>query len=193
MIATTDRPRGARIAFLVAGVALVSGCASGGLDAADHEVAVAQLNQGLERAHERALQQRAADPSARGAAAAERLGQAITGGNTANVVSTTVTDEGLEVVTTIGVRTQAGGGLSYVQASLGACLRTRTTPGSVAGDVGRRGTVSTEAVASPGGVLPVAESAPVGATTTRLHRLRAPVPAAGEPSCLSGSGNCDGG
>lgn len=193
MSATTDPPRGASVALVVAGVVLISGCGSGGLGAGAHEVAVGQLDQGLERAHARALQQRAADPTAGGATAAESLGQAITGGSTENVVSTTVTDEGLEVVTTIGVRTQAGGGLSYEQVSLGACLRTRTTPGSPSEEIGFGGTVSTEAVVCPSGVLPVAEGAPVDATTTQLHRLSTPVPEGTGQPCPSGSGECAGG
>jgi hypothetical protein len=182
-----------RVALLVAGVVLVGACGSGGPGDDPRELAVAQLDDVLERAHERALQERAADPTAGGAMAAERLGRAVTGGNAANVVSTTATDEGLEVITTIGVRTQVGGGLSYVQVSLGACLRTRATPGAPSGEGGLRGTVSTEAVACPDGVLPLAEGVPVDATSTQLDRLRTPVPADIGRPCPSGARYCSGG
>lgn len=145
------------------------------------------------KVHERALSERAANPTAHDAAAAERLGYAITGGDATNVVSTRVIPEGVEVVTTVGASAGAGGGLSYEQAALGACLRTRATPGSLTGDVGRRGTVFTEAVPCPGGVFPVVESHPVDATTTDLQTLHTSVPRPVPPRCFSGSGDCVGG
>lgn len=144
-------------------------------------------------AHQRALSERVADPTARDAAAAERLGDAITGGNATNVVSATVTAEGVAVVTTVGVSAEVGGGLFYEQAALGACLRTRATPGSPTGDVGQGGTVFTEAVPCPEGVLPVVESRPVNATTTDLQTLHTSVPRPAPPPCFSGSGDCVGG
>lgn len=184
--------RRARVALLVSATALVTACASGVTgDAVDQ--AETDLAQQLLRVHERALSERAADPTGVDTAAADRLGYAITGGNATNVVSATVTPDGVEVVTTAGVRAQVGGGLSYEQATLGACLLTRATPGSLTGDVGQRGTVSTEAVPCADGVVPVVDSAPVEATTTQVQGQRSPVPRPDPAPCLSGSGDCEGG
>ena len=174
-------------ALVVSVVALVAACAS----AADQ--ATKDLAERLAGVHEQALRERSADPTGVDAAAADRLGYAITGGNATQVVSATVTPDGVEVVTTVGVRAQVGGGLSYEQVTLGACLRTRATPGSPTGDVGERGSVSTEAVRCPDGVVPAVDSAPVEATTTEVEGLRAPVPRPRSPQCMSGSDDCGGG
>jgi hypothetical protein len=92
------------------------------------------------------------------------------------VVSATATADGVGVLITVGVNAELGGGLFYEQASLGACLQTRATSGAFTGDVGERGTVSTEAVACPDGVVPVTDGQPVEATTTVIEGLRSPVP-----------------
>lgn len=192
MTARIGVPRFARVALLVSATSLLTACASGVTsDAVDQ--AATDLAQQLVHVHERALSERAADPTGVDAAAADRLGYAITGGNATHVVSATVTPDGVEVVTTVGARAQVGGGLFYEQATLGACLLTRATPGSLTGDVGERGTVSTEAVPCPDGVVPVVDSAPVGATTTEVQGLRSPVPRPVPPPCLSGSDDCEGG
>lgn len=191
MTAPFGAQRLARVALLVSGTALVAACATARDEAVDR--AQNQVARQFAQAHERALSERAADPVAVDAAAADRLGYAITGGNATSVVSATVTPDGVEVVTTVGARAHAGGGLSYENASLGACLRTQATPGSPTGDVGERGTVSTEAVPRPDGVVPISESAPVEATTTELQGLSSPVPRPVSPPCLSGSGDCVGG
>lgn len=190
MTAPVGVPRAARVALVVSGTALVTACAtaSGAGDQAQTDLA-----KQVAQAHERALSERTADPTAVDAEAAYRLGYAVTGGNATSIVSTTATPDGVEAVTTSGVRTEAGGGLSYAQTSLGACLRTRATPGSATGDAGERGTVSTEAVPCPDGVVPVVESAPVEATTIELTGLRSPVPRPSTAPCLSGSGDCVGG
>jgi hypothetical protein len=179
-------------ALLISALALVTACTSCASDAVAQ--AETYLGQTLTQAHERALSERAADPTAIDAAAADRLGYAITGGNATYVVSATVTPDGVEVVTTVGVNTEVGGGLSYEQATLGACLRTQATAGSPTGDVGERGTVSTEAVPCPDGVVPeFAHDAPVDAVTTELQGLRSPVPRPRAAPCFSGSGDCEGG
>lgn len=182
--------RAARVAVVVSGTALVTACttASGAVDQARTDLA-----RQVAQAHERALSERTADPSAVDAEAAYRLGYAITGGNAASVVSTTATPDGVEAVTTSGVRAEAGGGLSYAQTSLGACLRTRATRGSPTGEAGERGTVSTEAIPCPEGVVPVVEGASVEATTLELTGLRSFVPRPSSAPCLSGSGDCVGG
>jgi len=145
------------------------------------------------RVHERALNERAADPDAVDAATADRLGTAITGGNAANVVSATATSDGVEVVSTAGVRAEVGGGLFYEQTTLGACLLTPATPGPLTGDIGERGTVTTKAVPCADGVVPLVDSAPVEATTTDVEGLRSPVPRPDAPLCLSGSDDCEAG
>jgi hypothetical protein len=186
-------PRPARGALLVSATALVTACACGVTASDAIDQAKTDLAQQLAQAHERALSERTADPTAIDAEAADRLGYAVTGGNATNVVSETVTPDGVEVVTTIGVRAQVGSGMFYEQATLGACLRTQATSGALTGDVGERGTVSTEAVPCPDGVVPVTESAPVDATTTELQGLHSPVPRPDPPPCFSGSGDCAGG
>jgi hypothetical protein len=184
-------PRLARVALLVSATALVTACTSGVTTSDAVDQAATDLAQQLVHVHERALSERAADPTGVDAAAAERLGYAITGGNATSVVSATVTPDGVEVVTTVGARAQVGGGLFYERATLGACLLTRATSGSLTGDAGERGTVSTEAVPCPDGVVPVVDSAPVEATTTEVQGLRSPVPRPVSPPCLSGS-DCKG-
>lgn len=193
MTARTGGPRPARVALLVSATVLLTACGSGVTASDAVGQAEIDLAQGLARVHDAALNERAADPTRVDAAAADRLGYAITGGNEAGVVSATVTPDGVEVVTTIGVRAGVGGGLSYDQATLGACLLTHATPGAVTGDIGERGTVTTEAVPCPDSVVPVADSAPVEATTTELQGLSSPVPRPVSPPCLSGSGDCVGG
>lgn len=192
-MARVDVPRLARVALLVSATSLVAACSSGVTTGDAVDQAGTNLAQELVRVHERALSERAADPTAVDAAAADRLGYAITGGNATDVVSAAVTPDGVEVVTMSGVRVEVGGGLSYDQATLGACLLTHATPGALTGDIGERGTVSTEAVPCPDGVVPVVESAPVEATTTELQGLSSSVPRPVSPPCLSGSGDCVGG
>lgn len=170
------------------------GCGAGVTSSGAVDQARTDLDGSVMRLHERALRERAVDPAAADAAAADRLGYAITGGNAAYVVSATVTPDGVEVVTMAGVRAEVGGGLSYEQVTLGACLRVHATAGSLTGDVGERGTVSTEAVSCPDGVVPVfAEGAPVEATTTEVKRLDSPVPRPDPAPCFSGSGDCESG
>ena len=148
------------------------------------------LAQGADQAHQRALEERTADPASRDQAAADRLGYAITGGNPTMVVAANGTPLGIDVVTTVGARAQAGGGLSYEQVTLGACLRTTATPGSAAIGARGRGTVETEAVACPDGTMPIADGAPVEATTTDLRTRRSDVPRRGPRGCLRGSHDC---
>ena len=142
---------------------------------------------------QRALAERAADPAGRGQAAADRLASAISGGNAALVLSAQEMAGGVEVVTTIGARAEAEGGLAYDQATIGACLRTRATLGSAAGDAGERGTVDTEAVPCPDGLVPVVDGGPVSSMTTDLRAWRSAVPRPGPQGCMSGSGECTGG
>ncbi len=171
---------------------LLGGC--GGVMTSDARGgAEAALAEAVVRVHERALDVRAADPAAVDTAAADNLADALTGGNPASLVSTAVTAEGVEVLTTAGVRVEEGGGLFYEQATLGACLLTSATAGSSAGDVGERGTVTTEAVACPAGMTPVVDSAPVQATTIEVERLESPVPMSRPAPCFSGSDDCEGG
>jgi hypothetical protein len=191
--ASRHGPRRASVALLVSAGALITACASPVTVSGAVDQAETALAERLAQAHERALRERAADPTAIDAVAADRLAYAITGGNEAYVVSATVTPDGMEVVTTVGVRAHVGGGMSYDEATLGACLRTQATAGSLTGDVGERGTVSTEAVPCPDDVVPVAASAPVDATTTELQGLRGPVPRPRAAPCFSGSGDCVGG
>lgn len=192
MTARIGVPRLTDFALLVSATALLVACGAGvASDAVDQ--AETDLDEQVMFVHERALSERAADPAGVDVAAADRLGYALTGGNAKNVVSASVTPDGVEVLTTAGVRAQVGGGLSYEQATLGACLLTRATPGSRTGDIGKRGTVSTEAVPCPDGIVPVADSAPVEATTTELQDLRSPVPRPDPAPCSSGSGDCVGG
>lgn len=193
MTAPRRVPWRASVALLVSAIALVTACASGvtASDAVDQAETALALR--LTQAHERALRERAADPTAIDAAAGDRLAYAITGGNAAYVVSATVTPEGVEVVTTVGVRAHVGGGMSYEAATLGVCLRTQAAAGSLTGDAGERGTVSTEAVPCPDSVVPVADSAPVDATTTDLRELYSPVPRPRAAPCFSGSMDCVGG
>lgn len=183
----------ARVDLLVSATALLVACGVGVKSSDAVEQAQTQLDEQVMYVHEQALGQRAGDPTGVDVAAADRLGYAITGGNATSVVSASVTPDGVEVITTAGVRAQVGGGLSYQQATLGACLLTRATPGSPGGDVGERGTVSTEAVPCPDGVVPVADSAPVELTTTELNGLRSPVLRPDPAPCLTGSGDCVGG
>jgi hypothetical protein len=143
----------------------------------------------MREAHRRALAERAADPTGRDQAAADRLGYAVSGGNAAVVISATVVDGGVEVVTMLGARAETGGGLSYEQATVGACVRTRATPGALAADEGGRGTVVTEPVACPEGAAP----APVDALAAGLDTLRSDVPRPEPGGCLGGSGDCPGG
>lgn len=133
-----------------------------------------------------------AETASRDQAAADPLGHAITGGNPTMVVAARGTPLGVEVVTTLATRAEAGGGLSYEQATLGACLRTRATPGSAAG-ADERGTVETEAVPCPDGVVPVADGVSVEATTTDLRTRQSDVPRPDPRGCLSGSDECVGG
>lgn len=178
-----------RLVLLAGCVPVLVACSSA--DTATRQAA-ALLEQTAERAHQRALAERAEDPASRDQAAADRLGETIAGDPTA-VVAATPTADGVEVVTTVGARAQAGGGLSYETATLGACLRTTATPGTAAGDPGERGTVTTEAVSCPDRTVPIADSAPVDAITTDLPRLRSDVPRPEPRGCLSGSGDCAGG
>ena len=182
-----------RVALLVSATALVVACSSGVTTSSAVDKVKSSLAQALVQAHERALSERAADPTAVDAAAAGRLGDAITGGNRTNLVSATVTSDGVEALTTIGARAEVGGGLFYEQATLGACLLTHATAGSLTGDIGERGTVSTKAVPCPDGIVPIADSAPVGATIQVLQGLSSPVPRPLSPPCFSGSGDCVGG
>lgn len=192
MTARVGVPRLAGVALVISAIALATACGAGvtSSDAVDQAATV--LAQQLVHVHERALSERAADPTGVDAAAADRLGIAITGGN-ANVVSATATSDAVEVVTTVGVRAEVGGGLFYEQTTLGACLLTGATPGSPTGGIGERGIVTTEAVPCADGVVPVVDSAPVEATTTELQGLRSPVPRPVSPLCFSGSDDCEGG
>jgi hypothetical protein len=184
-------PRLAGVALVISAIALATACGSGVAGEAVDQAAT-DLAQQVVRGHERTLSERAADPTAVDAAAADRLGIAITGGN-ANVVSATATSDAVEVVSTAGVRVEVGGGLFYEQTTLGACLLTRATPGSPTGGIGERGIVTTEAAPCAAGVVPVVDSAPVEATTTQVEVLRGPVPRPVSPLCLSGSDDCEGG
>lgn len=152
-----------------------------------------ELARGVHQAHQRALAERAADPAGRGQAAADRLASAVSGGNAALVLSAQETSGGVEVVTTIGARAETGGGLAYEQAIVGACLRTRATPGSAAGDAGERGTVNTQGVPCPDGIVPAVDGSPVDSVITDLRARRSAVPGPGPQGCLSGSGECTGG
>lgn len=181
----------ARVALLTSATALATACGPAGGDAEDR--AAADLAQQLVLVHQRALSERAADPAGVDGAAADRLGRAITGGNWASVVSATSSPDAVEILTTAGARAWVGGGLSYQEATSGACFLTRATPGSRAGNVGERGTVSTEAVPCPDGVVPVVDSAPVEVTTTDVPGRRSSVPRPVSPGCPSGSGDCRGG
>lgn len=161
------------------------------------EDAVAQaeehLEEGLRQAHERALSERAADPERRDQAAADRLAAAISGGNPGLVIASTTTRDGVEVLSLLSARGQVGGGGSYHQATLGACLRTRAWPGSADAAAGGRGTVVTEAVRCPEGAARLVGGLPVDAFTTELRTLRSDVPPPKQAPCLSGSGDCVGG
>lgn len=168
---------------------MLSAC---GLAESVQDRAAAHLAQGMGEAHERALAERANDPASRGAAAADRLGNAISEGDNSRVVAATATPTTVEVVTTLGVRAEKGGGLTYEQATLGACLRIRATPGVNTGDADR-GTVETAAVPCPEGTVMPADGAPVEAMTTDLPTLRSAVPAPEPEPCFSGSGDCVGG
>ncbi len=189
MTARVGVPRLADVALLVSATALATACGAGVTSSDAVDQAATDLAQQLVHVHERALSERAADPTGVDAAAADRLA----GGNATNVVSATVTPDGVEVVTTVGVRAEVGGGLFYEQTTLGACLLTRATPGSPTGGIGERGSVTTEAVPCPDGVVPVVDSAPVEATTTQVEGLRSPVPRPVSPPCFSGSDDCEGG
>ena len=153
--------------------------------------AAVALEEAVVRVHEAALGVRAEDPAAVDTAAAQNLAYTLTGGNPASLVSTAVTADGVQAITTAGVRIEEGGGLSYQQATLGVCLLTSATAGSPTGDVGERGTVTTEAVACPDGVTPIVDSAPVEATTIEIDHLQSPVPMPRPTPCLSGSGDCE--
>lgn len=186
----TERPLPRALAVLVAGcVPLLAGC--GAQDAA--AVAKERLADGMREAHQRALAARAADPTARGQAAADRLGYAVTGGNSASLVSAAAIPAGVEVVTLLGARAQTGGGLSYDQTTVGACVRTRATPGSETADAGGRGTVVTEPVPCPAGAVPTVEGRPVDAVAAGLRTLRSDVPRPEPGGCLGDSGDCPGG
>ena len=185
--------RSGRMGLLLGAAVLLGACGSGSTAGDAAAQAQVSLAQEVARAHERALGERAADPTAADTAAAERLGIAVTGGNPAFLVAAAATSDGVEVITTVGARAQVGGGLFYEQATSGVCLLTSATPGSPTGQVGERGTVSTEAVPCPGGVVPLVDSAPVEAVTTDLQRLQGPVPGARAAPCSSGSGDCVGG
>lgn len=184
---------GAARGAAVCGVAaLLGGCGGGMTDGARDGAAVA-LEEAVVRVHEAALGVRAEDPAAVDTAAADNLGEALTGGDPAFLVSTATTADGVEAVTTAGVRVEEGGGLFYQQVTLGACLLTSATAGSPTGNVGERGTVTTEAVACPDGVTPVVDTAPVEATTVEIDHLQSPVPMPRPTPCFSGSGDCGAG
>lgn len=184
---------GAARGAAVCGVAaLLGGCGGGMTDGARDGAAVA-LEEAVVRMHETALGVRAEDPAAVGTAAALKLGRSLTGGNPGLLVSTAMTADGVEAVTTAGIRVEEGGGLFYRQVTLGACLLTSATAGSPTGDVGERGTVTTEAVACPDGTTPVVDSAPVEATTVEIGPLQSPVPMSRPTPCFSGSGDCEAG
>jgi len=154
---------------------------------------MSQLAQRLLQAHERALTERAADPASRDQAAADRLAQALTGGNATALISSAATPDGVEVVTATGAGAEVGGGLSYEETTLGTCVRTRATSGSPRGGAGERGTVTTEPVVCPDGVVPLVEGHAVAAMTTDLDALRRPVPTPAPQACVSGTGACPGG
>ena len=178
-------------AALLAGIALSLAACGTTEDAAGRSAQ--ELASGAEQAHQRALAERAADPAGRGQAAADRLASAVSGGNAALVLSAQETSGGVEVVTTIGARAGTGGGLAYEQATVGACLRTRATPGSAAGDAGERGTVNTQAVPCPDGIVPAVDGSPVESVITDLRARRSAVPGPGPQGCLSRAGECTGG
>ena len=180
-----------RAASLLSAIALLAGCSSVTTSEASDR-AHASLRRLAVHVHERALSERAGDPTAAGAAAARRLGDAVTGGNPASLVSAKVTANGVEVVTTIGVQTEVGGGLGYEQTTLGACLLISATT-APDGDITERGTVSTEAIPCPDGVVPLVDSAPVETTTMALERVSSAVPTPKRRPCSSGSGNCESG
>ena len=183
-----SRRRRASLLVVLAPLLLACGTAETATDRA-----ATLLVRSADQAHQRALEERAADPASRDQAAADRLGYAVTGGNRALVVEAKGTLSGIEVLTTVGARAQAGGGLSYEQATLGACLRTTATAGSTAGGARGRGTVQTEAVPCPDGTVPIAGSAPVEATTTDLRTHRSDVSSSHPRRCLGGSDDCPGG
>jgi len=79
-------PRLARVALLVSATALVAACGAGVTSSDAVDQAATDLAQQLLHVHERSLSERAADPTGVDAAAADRLGYAITGGNATNVV-----------------------------------------------------------------------------------------------------------
>jgi hypothetical protein len=189
-----SRPGWRLAEFLLLGTAaaVLAGCAKDATSLAADQ-AEATLAEAILLEHEDALSHRAADPTAVDAAAADRLAASLSGGDPKLLVSARTTGESVEVVTTVGVRAHSSG-FSSADTSLGACLLTTVTPGSLTGDTGERGTVSTEPVPCPEGVVPVAEGSPVEAITTEAERLESPVPRPRTRPCHSGGSNdCESG
>ena len=95
------------LALLLTGcLPLVAAC---GTSATAGEGAATRLEQNVAEVHRRALAERAAEPASRDQAAADRLGRAVSRGNATVVVTASTTPLGVEVVTTVGVRDEAGG------------------------------------------------------------------------------------
>jgi len=118
--------------------ALLCGCA----ESVDDELA-RTLQDRLDSRHGHYLQDRSHDPYSTGREALESLdpyGYAL---------EARVEDDSVVLVEAIGVRAQRGGGLSYEQRSLAACLEVTVEPGEGGRD---RGHVRTEPVDCPDGV-----------------------------------------
>ena len=124
---------------MVIGVCLLAGVTGCGRSAA--ELAASDLQARLDAVHGGFLDRRAQDPTLRGEAAQEALDQY------GYSLQTTLHEDSITFVETIEATAFTGGGLSYDQVDLGACVLVTVEYGSD----GDRGEVTTEPVDCPAG------------------------------------------
>ena len=125
-----------RAAALAGMAALLAGCGSAQDEAAD------ALQERLDGLHEGVLEGRAEDPTLTGQAAIDRI--------TDDPLHSSVEGDRITLVLDIGVRVEAGGGLFYESASIGACVLVGIQAGD---DDGDRGSVLTAPVDCPDGTV----------------------------------------
>ncbi|MGY2067788.1 hypothetical protein [Blastococcus sp. SYSU DS0619] len=173
-----------RKTVVVAGTALITaltGCA-----ASIEDRAADDLQEWLDGAHEGHLHRRALDPTSTGAAALQALdpyGYALRSSAEGDVIT---------LVRTIATEIEEGGGWSYTQYSVGACIEIRIEAGTGGSD---RGHVQTEPVECPPGVVVEFEGGPVDEVITDLDGRSDDVeePPYDPPVCISGQPCTEGG
>jgi hypothetical protein len=177
--------------LVVVAVLGTCGCGLGPLSA--EAAAAASLEVAVAAVHEEVLEVRSRDPETTGRAVSESIVERLSDveGVTASVA--TADSDGAAVDVAVGILSESGGGWTYDQRTLGACLRVTAEPGDPHGDVGQRGSVTTVPVPCADARWPTVSSSPVDAVTTDLDTLSDDVPRADPRPCWGTSGYCPGG